>query len=606
MTVLIWLSTFIINFTEKSNIELFFEYDNYQKILVDNIILPIFFILGIVNFIISYLRNSDLIDRRRILWILSGTSIGPLVFVFLWNIPKNFNVGYDHIPESIMTMLVGISPITMAIGILKYRLFDIEFIINRGSVYFIVFAIMTGLFLAIFYLINPIYEMLFHDIGLFPQLIASIAVAIIFQPVKSKVQGFIDKRFFKIKYNFRTAQQEFVDAIKQCYTIDSVAQLCVTTIMKNIPVERTSFLTYNSGLERYVMLAGSNFIYDVENISKITNISRYYPGQYVFALSRYMEDGISYIPDENGLLEEIGCELFLTSVDNNREPIGLIILGKKKSGFRFTVEDIGMLTMMNYQSSEAIQRIHLQQKLGIKEEEARRLEELSSMKSYFVSSVSHELKTPLTSIRLFAEIMQMKKNIEDDKRNEYLDIIQSECDRLNRLIGNVLDFSKIERGAKEYRFARVSLTKILNNVIKTFEYQFKAQGFKVNLNISGNPMEINGDEDAIAECLINLITNAMKYSFDIKEISIKSFKKDGFNIITIDDKGCGISSDDLEHIFEPFFRSKDISQTGGAGIGLSLVHSNMLAHNGKVEVKSEYGKGSTFSLFFPRIMDEKL
>jgi two-component system phosphate regulon sensor histidine kinase PhoR len=261
---------------------------------------------------------------------------------------------------------------------------------------------------------------------------------------------------------------------------------------------------------------------------------------------------------------------------------------------------------MNYQSSEAIQRIHLQQKLGIKEEEARRLEELSSMKSYFVSSVSHELKTPLTSIRLFAEIMQMKKNIDEDKRNEYLDIIQSECDRLNRLISNVLDFSKIERGAKEYRFARVSLTDILNNVIKTFEYQFKAQGFKVNLDISGNSMVINGDEDAIAESFINLIGNALKYSFDIKEITIASYLLDEFYVVSIKDKGRGIASSDLQHIFEPFYRSNDISQTGGAGIGLSLVQNNMQAHNGQVKVSSDYGQGSTFSLFFPIQLEKKL
>jgi len=510
------------------------------------------------------------------------------------------------IPAWLMTILVSISPITMAIGILRYRLFDIEFIINRGTVYFIVLAAMTGLFIGVFALLNLMIHNYTSNVEFYPQLIASIVVAFIFQPVKSRVQRFIDKRFFKINYNYRAAQQEFVQSINQCYNIDSVAHLCINTIMRYIPVELTSFLSYHPDLERYIMLAGSNFIYDVGNITKITNISRYYPGQTVFAQGRYMEVGITYIPDESGILNVIGGELFLTSVDSKREPICLIIVGKKKSGFKFTVEDIGMLTMINHQSSEAIHRINLQIKLGLKEEEARRLEELSNMKSYFVSSVSHELKTPLTSIRLFAEIMQIKKNLDEDKKAEYLGIIESECDRLNRLIGNVLDFSKIERGVKEYSFIRISLTDILRDVIKTFEYQFKAQRFKVNVDISDEPMIINGDQDAISECLINLISNAMKYSFDNKEISIKSYKTHEFNVITIEDKGCGISTSDMEHIFEPFFRSKDISQTGGAGIGLSLVQNNMLVHKGQIKVSSQPGHGSKFSLFFPLMIENEL
>jgi signal transduction histidine kinase len=260
-----------------------------------------------------------------------------------------------------------------------------------------------------------------------------------------------------------------------------------------------------------------------------------------------------------------------------------------------------LLAAMTTPAGMAIDRISLQQKLLIEKAEAQRLEELSMMKSYFVSSVSHDLKTPLTSIRMFAEILRTSRDIKPDRANEYLEIIEGESERLTRLINNVLDFAKIERGVKEYCLRPIELNECVEQVLATLQYQFRMEKFCVSADLGAGIPEVRADADAVKEACINLLTNAMKYSRDRKSIIISTKIIERSAAIMVTDQGIGISVPDRDRIFEPFYRTEDgkVHGAGGAGLGLSLVRHIMDAHGGLVEVRSTPGEGSTFTLRFP-------
>ncbi len=203
---------------------------------------------------------------------------------------------------------------------------------------------------------------------------------------------------------------------------------------------------------------------------------------------------------------------------------------------------------------------------------------------------------------MFAEILRTKKNIFEDRKREYLDIIQSECNRLNRLINNVLDFSKIERGIAGYKFVIFDMKKSMESVIREMEHQLHMQKFDFSFEYDENDYSYHGDADAVMICFINLINNAMKYSKDEKSINIKMSDTNNEICVAVSDKGIGIPDEHKDNIFEPFFRPDipEVKSTGGAGIGLSLVKSIMNAHNGRIVMETLPGKGTTFYLYFPK------
>jgi len=201
---------------------------------------------------------------------------------------------------------------------------------------------------------------------------------------------------------------------------------------------------------------------------------------------------------------------------------------------------------------------------------------------------------------MFSEILHQTKDLSEEKRKEYLNIIEGESDKLTMLINNVLDFSKIEKGIEEYCFEKVDLNVIVECVLSSLQYQFKMQKLTVETNLSSNGVIINADRIAVEEAITNLVINAMKYSGDNKKIRLSTSIRESYIALTIEDEGIGISEQDLKNIFDPFFRSKNIEvkKVSGTGLGLAIVKHVMDAHKGTIEIQSELNKGTCVTLNF--------
>lgn len=227
--------------------------------------------------------------------------------------------------------------------------------------------------------------------------------------------------------------------------------------------------------------------------------------------------------------------------------------------------------------------------------------QLAQLKSDFVSNVSHELKTPLSLIRLFAETLELSRVKSPDRQAEYFSIIRKESERLTQLINNILDFSRIEAGKKEYRFEPGSLAEVVRETIESYRYHIEQEGFTLALALDENIPFMRFDRDAISQALLNLLNNAVKYSKEEKSIRVTLRHQSAMAQIEVQDQGIGIAKGEQKKIFEKFYRASNslLHDTKGSGLGLSLVQHIVKAHGGTIRVESRVGEGSRFMIQLP-------
>jgi signal transduction histidine kinase len=226
---------------------------------------------------------------------------------------------------------------------------------------------------------------------------------------------------------------------------------------------------------------------------------------------------------------------------------------------------------------------------------------VAKLKSDFVSNVSHELRTPLALIRLYAETLELGRITTKEKKHQYYRIIRKESERLTALINNILDFSRIEAGRKEYEFRDTDIADLVRNTMDSYRYQIEQQGFKLDESIDEDLPAVRIDREAIARALVNLVNNALKYSRDEKYLGVKLYRDNGSVKLEVADHGIGIARRDQAKIFEKFYRAGDplVHNTKGSGLGLSLVRHITEAHGGAIEVESAPGAGSKFIMSLP-------
>jgi len=233
--------------------------------------------------------------------------------------------------------------------------------------------------------------------------------------------------------------------------------------------------------------------------------------------------------------------------------------------------------------------------------------EILKIKSDFVSSVSHEFKTPLTSIKALAERLKEGKVKDQSKAAQYFSVISQDTEKLTRLVKNILDFSKIEEGKKEYEFEETDVAQFVAQQIENFRKDEIHKDLKIHAQIPKDIPHLFVDRDALSQVIINLLDNASKFSADKKEVYV-NFKSDAEDvIIEVKDKGIGIPHDEINKIFDKFYQGKNTLRHSvkGTGLGLTLVKHIVEAHGGRISVESNILQGSTFSLIFPLKGKEK-
>jgi signal transduction histidine kinase len=232
--------------------------------------------------------------------------------------------------------------------------------------------------------------------------------------------------------------------------------------------------------------------------------------------------------------------------------------------------------------------------------------EILKIKSDFVSSVSHEFKTPLTSMKALTERIEKGKVTQPAKISQYISIISNDIDRLIRLVGNILNFSNIEEGKKVYKKEETDISTWLKEIINNYKKESIESSISIIVEIEDNLPALYIDKDAMTQAIFNLLDNSVKFSRGDKVVRVMVEKNENLIIIKVKDKGIGIENDEKDKIFEKFYRGKSAVKyyIKGTGLGLSLVKFTVEAHNGHIEVESEPGWSTVFTISLP-ISDKK-
>ena len=556
---------------------------------------------GIASVIHSSLTAGSSEERRKIRWVLWGLSLGPTPFLLLTILPQVLQIP-EMAPEAYTLPFLVIIPIAFSISFLKHRLLDIDLVISRTAAYAIVIGVVVVLYTAVVSGIAAIVGSQTGNVSV----ASAVVVALLFEPVRKRVQNLVDRRFFRIRYNYREAERKFQEKIRTAIDLPELAGGVLAQTEELIPVERSGFFILEQRGNRLTPLAQSNFGITPGHSVRFQIDHRSSDLHFPVSLNNHLEPGVPHASADAEVFHRWGMAIVFPFLSEQRTVLGFLALGPKKAGTRFTTDDVDLLTAVSGQVGLAIERIRLRRSLAMELAEKERLADLNALKSDFVSNVSHELKTPLTAIKMFAELLRSPSRKPNRQAEEYLGIIEGEADRLDRMVGTILDSARIDRGLKEYNFSETDLVAVTRHVVRIMGYQLTTQGFRVDVRTGTRPIVVQADHDAVAQAMINLVSNVIKYSADRKHITISLFRKNAHALCRVRDRGIGIPPEALPHLFERFYRVQAMAERAkGVGLGLPLVKHIMDAHGGSVSVESTPGRGSTFTLAFPLIRREK-
>ncbi len=554
-------------------------------------------VIAISICVYAYRSAGEIEERKRLQWLLLGFFIGPFSFVIFWVIPI-YLIGHTLIPESLILIFLTAIPFTFSIAIIKYHLMNINLIVRRSVLYTIILSAIIITYAGI----SSAITLFVSDINpAFPSVLTVLAVVALLQPVKQGIQKFVDKKFFRVEYDYREEQKRFLDDIKNIYDVQSLAELIVVRVDKLIPVEKIGYFELNNQTERMKIIAnkgwnllkGRSIRFESENLKTDMSLP--------VAVDDKVEPGLKIESADIKVFKRWGMVLVFPVKSPSGLIHGFLVLGAKKSGVRFLKDDIDLLNSVVFAVALAIDRIKLQEELILEHLESERLKELDEMRKEFINTMTHELKTPLTNIKLYTQMTEKNIQTSHQKSKENLKVIDGESDKLQSLIENILDYAKIEKGMMMYEMKTIEINEVIRKAISSAQYQFKIKNQTLENKTSDQQIYIYADCNAVDRAIMNLLTNAAKYSPVNSQTVISTDLNEKYFKISVKDSGRGIPSEEVDQIFKPFIRTKEDStnKTKGTGLGLAIVKHIMDAHQGKIEIKSEPGKGSKFTLCFP-------
>ncbi len=276
----------------------------------------------------------------------------------------------------------------------------------------------------------------------------------------------------------------------------------------------------------------------------------------------------------------------------NQGVIGALEVLNKQNNEPYTGQDVALMESIASQSAVAIMNVHLFQQ------------------SDLLAEIMHEVKTPLMAITAASDLLA-RPDLPEDKHEILLGMIQRESHRLSKMTRDFLDFARLE--SKRVSLARlpVDAKTIIVDVVHISESQAKQRGIVIEEKITGllptvdSKLCIIGDSDRLKQVLLNLVSNAVKYNVENGRVIIAAYVEEAELLINVTDTGPGIEPSDLEHLFERFYRIPGSEGADGSGLGLSVAQKLIEEHNGRIEVKSELGVGTTFTIYLPLTAVEK-
>ncbi|WP_457566684.1 ATP-binding protein [Caldithrix abyssi] len=548
-------------------------------------------LFALIQLIRNLLRQENPEHRRKLHWVLWGVFWGSFPFIFLWNLPQIF--GFSPLtPEWIANLAILFIPITVAIAILRHRLFDIEIVISRSLIYSIVLFSLMIIYLLTALALSALFLNRFSLHSPLASALAALFIALIFNPLKTRVQNQVDRQFYRIKYDRFQVLRSFMAGLERLLEKGQVLQELERAFQKAVPVEKQeTFFVEKEGL-----VSGG------EEVAKATQFLEWFRSQPDGERGRIFIHPSGRERLESGL-RFAGAPLperYLILIALNAQSGWL--LGEKRSGQRFWKEDLDLASQMAAAASAQLEKIAFMENYLREALEREKAEQLNAWKSLLVAEVAHDLRSPLNAIlfklKNLAHALNEGKN---DWQNSALEI-QKQVRRLQNLIQSLLAFSAIEKGKLSLRLIPLTIQSIVGETLDILQETIEKKRLNVRQDLPPS-LRVLGDPQFLQEIFLNILSNAVKFSAPGKTIHIKgrSFLRRNERRVEIEicDQAGGMTSAQIKEAFEPF-RSRQTPRPGeGFHLGLYIVRQFTELMNGEVQIESQKGSGTTFLLSFP-------
>ncbi|HSA96058.1 MAG TPA: ATP-binding protein, partial [Acidobacteriota bacterium] len=553
-------------------------------------------VLALVEFARAFRSSRSAEDRAEIKWYFIGLAVGLGPFLALNQLPQALSLR-PPLSDDFVSAFFFLLPIFMATVILQFRLLRVNVVFHRGLVY----AILTAFTICAYLFSVDALRLIFPRATATGRSLiyigTAVALALFLSPGRRAIRDFVDRLFFRQAYDYRRAVQTFKERAPAVIEAEGLLSLFSRTLMSVLPVEGIGVLLREGGRGE-----GRRWSQGIDEAAAARLAALPTGADRLWVRAQRVRGVAGGDPTRETDLEAAGAAVALALPRGAGTPQGLLAFGPKRSGHRFTNEDIDLLQTLSGDLAVNLGRIRIQEEMIYERASREKSEELVRMKTEFISALSHELRTPMTSLTGLSELLRSGKVEDPAQRERLLGLMAGECGRLARFLTNVLDYGRIEAEARSYAFRDVDLGPLTRDVADLVRGSLEAEGPAIEVEAPGAPVVVRADPDAVRQALLNLLDNAVKYSPKGGPISVALTGDPEAAVIAVRDRGIGIAPSERDRIFEAFYRSPQAVERfpTGVGLGLRIVRHIMDAHGGRVDVASEPGRGSVFSLVFPR------
>jgi len=398
---------------------------------------------------------------------------------------------------------------------------NIELIINRSLVYGALTIFTVGIYLFSIQILQILLAKLFYIQKAAVSAVAALAAAAAFHPARRKIQDLVDKSFYRVSYDYSQTILDFNNKAQRMIKPGHLVDFFLAKLNKVLPLEKASLYIFSTASNKPKLILTRDGQEEAGQMASLFLNKKKIAAR---KKSLRIEEDIDFSQQE--WLQSKGLELVIPLAFKSTDLSGLFCLGRKKSGQKFSREDLELIRTLSSELVLNLERIKLQEDVIYERAEKEKLDELNRLKTEFISTVSHELRTPMTSIQGMTEMLSDREIKDKARQEELLRLMAGETNRLSRLLHNILDFGRIEQKVKKYSFQKAEIRSIVEEGAKIFQSRLKKENFILRTFLPSKPIFLKVDVDALKQALTNLIDNAIKYSADNKEINIELIDMD--------------------------------------------------------------------------------
>jgi signal transduction histidine kinase len=581
-------------------------------LVVDKIFLAhtvLTFGLGALLMFISFVASTDAAVRQKGKIVVFGFVVGAIgcgIGVLGALVFKVFNFFWMFIP-------MALAPLSLTYAIVKHNLFDVDVFIRRSASYLLASGIVLVLFFTLIAGFSFILQGITGQSSQIAAVLSTLVMVILFLPLQRRMDRSLDRRFFRERYEYQATIQRASAVLVSIIELDRLLNQILNTILDAIQIER-GWIMLRQPEPKLLQLAAARGYADPARWQSLPldhPLARHLQEK-GRALQLHDIEGQEPSREQRDEILEWMRELqvmLVIPILYERRLIGVLGLGEKKTGAGYTGEDVGLLFTLMMQTAVSIEnarKVEELKKMVELETSYRELKKLDEMKDDFLSMVSHDLRTPMTSIEGYAELLlERLGRPEPAEQKLCLEVIAKESQRLTRLIDSLLDLQRFEAGMMELDFQEVDLGKLVQESVASFLGAAYAKQIHLENDSAPGTVRVRADRDRLAQVMANLLSNAIKFTPPAGRVQVRleTVAENGQAAarVSISDSGPGIRRELQLKIFDKFQQGDKLARVRerGSGLGLALARQIIEHHGGRVGLVSEPGRGSSFYFLLP-------